>query len=633
MGEHNGIETDLILLIFEESTSKGQNLFDSRKIAKNKESNGTSNGKGRAGGGGEASMSLICEMMFGAIPLAQQGSNTKIHLLRGHEQILISKVFGLRFNPVLSTPSSNNVDIIGSYKGESHHSTERWKVSSSTLMHSLQMIRKTFGIGLLFSKSNSLLSKWISSHFLLLDYHLRVLMKVVIQQIEETFHQERAALNARSSKSMASPTSLSSLKISLAENEEVIAAVESFTSCLSSLLKRARSPLPMYLLMQMYPTKQKTICEKFFSLLSQSSRLDHLRSNFLLSTALTAILSCHLTWVVSVRNRTEEMDGKWPWLDLVLTSLSNTTHPLCTQLNLLLGNLASSNSKSRTFTRVIVVGKHKETVTSLLQVLSYFIRTCPIFSQQFRGEINEQSIENEEQSLGTARGNTTPPPDTSLNRGASFTKLMMVGLLSKSKDEMNQSFSSDEMDSSFVNSMFCSYCDEYQKDSLLMGLPTFNFISQLSEDLKSLVEGTSLIEGQPNFTQASCLVVDTKDCCCEIYKYQKHQEETVAAKDIYHGLQRERLYPSDYISATICSSLDMIGLGLPPDAAMSYLEDRLAGILSKSLLLGQYFNYKPDINETDEPFLIQMLGIAASDLNLIVTVWKSLSTYFPFIVQ
>jgi hypothetical protein len=114
-------------------------------------------------------MEIMSEMIFGAIPLAQSvSSTTKIHLLRSHNQILISKLFCHRFelSTLLPHLSSSKVTVISILVLKWKQSAVPWK--------------QMFAIGVIFNaEDNTFIKDLIFSHFALIEYRIRELQRAL----------------------------------------------------------------------------------------------------------------------------------------------------------------------------------------------------------------------------------------------------------------------------------------------------------------------------------------------------------------------------------------------------------------------------------------------------------------------
>lgn len=213
-----------------------------------------------------------------------------------------------------------------------------------------------------------------------------------------------------------------------------------------------------------------------------------------------------------------------------------------------------------------------------------------IGADQIDGETLD-TIEREEYTKKDRPTGPTPPQMGDTKDG-SITKLTMIGISPKSSvshiSVRNHTNICNQIQDGLdlfplAASLYHLHGTEYHFDSVLMGLPTFNFLPQLSDDLKELVDGQPFIDGHPRFNKASCLIVDmaswyvfnsynfvNKHSSCEIFHYPPDDTRDLEANPLYMGLTRQRVYPSDMVSSTICSVLSLLEVQLPPHIVRAF---------------------------------------------------------------
>ncbi|KAG9304350.1 hypothetical protein G9A89_019912 [Geosiphon pyriformis] len=140
---------------------------------------------------------------------------------------------------------------------------------------------------------------------------------------------------------------------------------------------------PLWLNISTFPNQRSVLAKNFFIEMAYLlHNYDDKKSNFFVSTLITAILMHHLSWVPTVAPIAdfEERNGKNLAYD-----------PLWAQLGDLYGNIGTPSIMSRT----IIVGKDVNTVRRILYVLSYFIRCNEVFENMeqmvpMTGKVDEQ---------------------------------------------------------------------------------------------------------------------------------------------------------------------------------------------------------------------------------------------------
>ena len=106
--------------------------------------------------------------------------------------------------------------------------------------------------------------------------------------------------------------------------------------------------------------------------------LDTKKTNFFLSTLLTAVLSHHLAWVPTVTppvdiSREERYDSAPSILELQARYFPY--NPLWAQLTDLYGSIGTPSTMGKT----VIVGQNQALVNSILYILTYFIRCSEVF--------------------------------------------------------------------------------------------------------------------------------------------------------------------------------------------------------------------------------------------------------------
>lgn len=195
---------------------------------------------------------------------------------------------------------------------------------------------------------------------------------------------------------------------------------------------------------------------------------------------------------------------------------------------------------------------------------------------------------------------------------------------------------------SYGRSLMTSYHDKYLPSFVLQGVPRFDFIEMLEEDLLDTVR----FSGDDPVLGAACVIADCNTWQCNVVEYDTAKSTTSKIltydnnllksnfESSYHSqISVVRVKPSQHISDTLQETCRLYEFGMPADACLQYLEDRLRQLHYKSLLLSSFLRDQASrspkegaLGTWDVKALSQIVSSHESDVPLIVAIT---STYDP----
>ncbi|CAG8658906.1 7397_t:CDS:2, partial [Paraglomus occultum] len=274
-------------------------------------------------------------------------------------------------------------------------------------------------------------------------------------------------------------------------NSALEEAVEKFIDSFVNMYITPRIQRPLWLNMSTFPRTKPTLATSFMT------ELNHLLNNF----------DTEPSWVPTVAPvlGTDDRNRK-----------SLSYDPLWAQLSDLYGMIAASEP---IMCRTIVYGAHANTVRRILFVLSYFIRCNEVFEDADLDGCdmddplnlfgtNKQSIntteilsQNSDKSspitseTSGSPSNSRRTSETGFPFGVSMDEFIDVPMPKSTRKrtipnpDSPTDYHTDELYSrSYGRSLMAGYCEAYQPDFVLMGLPKLDFQDLLESDLRESVQ-------------------------------------------------------------------------------------------------------------------------------------------------
>jgi hypothetical protein len=185
---------------------------------------------------------------------------------------------------------------------------------------------------------------------------------------------------------------------------------------------------------------------------------------------------------------------------------------------------------------------------------------------------------------------------------------------------------------SYGRSLMSSYCSSYKPDFILLGVPRFDFIDSLENDLKTSVQ----FSYDEPVKKAICIVADTNTWQTHLIEYDSYRpNDNNNGHSSSFGSQQQqggksvsilRSIPSDHILETLQETHQLSQFGMPSESCVQYLEDRLRQLYYKSILLSSVLRENQEAISWDNVTLANFIGVQASDINIILSI---ASTYDP----
>ncbi|KAG0353581.1 Folliculin-interacting protein 1 [Podila minutissima] len=223
---------------------------------------------------------------------------------------------------------------------------------------------KSFSIAVFIDVSNnSRLREFIFSHFALIESRLHHLQALCLELLLPACRNRIMLAKGGISGSTRSIPDLSRLVFQ--QEIRLIEAVARFQQSLYELYSAPRIQSPLWLNMNTYPGKKAAYSASFMTELIHVME-ESPSSAQLVSAAISAVLSHHMSWVPTIAPVDQPMNRDHP---------QGAYDPLWAQLSDLYGNIGTSSRISRT----IVVGSSSSFVRRLLYILSYLIRCNEVF--------------------------------------------------------------------------------------------------------------------------------------------------------------------------------------------------------------------------------------------------------------
>lgn len=540
----------------------------------------------------------------------------------------------------------------------SYEDLESLKLKSPTRMYAL-------GFLVTLGEADRHLRDFIYTHYSLLEARLHklywVARSVIVRSLAAS--QTLPSLPTPKSCGISPHTLVSTLGLltpyQLQSEPKLVQAISQFQTGLADLYLTPRIQEPLWLNMLSFPSRRMQYSVSFLSELAPIvSQFDTKSTQFFISAILTAILGHHLSWVPVV-----PADFYKP--EATKTPLSY--NPLWAQLSDLYGNIGGLSRLSRT----VLVGTDGALVRRLLYIMTYFIRCNDVVlsSQKCRfEEIADKIRNNAENELNqtqkdsninesSSAGTSIPisgeffeslkeiplfvPDETTVFPLSNDTKADASSKLISASEDVNFLYTK-----SYGRSLMTSYHDKYLPSFVLQGVPRFDFIESLEEDLLDTVR----FSGDDPVLGAACVVADCNTWQCNIIgydttkssasqpisyspAYDNNRLKSNSESSFHSQISVVRIKPSQHISDTLQETCRLYEFGMPADACLQYLEDRLRQLHYKSLLLSSFLRDQASrcpkegvLGTWDVKALSQIVSSHESDVPLIVAIT---STYDP----
>ncbi|ORY06943.1 hypothetical protein K493DRAFT_332904 [Basidiobolus meristosporus CBS 931.73] len=174
---------------------------------------------------------------------------------------------------------------------------------------------------------------------------------------------------------------------------------------------------------------------------------------------------------------------------------------------------------------------------------------------------------------------------------------------------------------SFGRSMMVGYCPKYMPDFVLMGLPRFDFLDELENDLKDSVQYH--VDGP--VSQSSCIIADTNTWQCNIVDYIARSSDPGFEENFNpkKGVTIQRVVASDFIRQTLTQMQSLFRLGIPAESCARYFEDMLQELFLKSRIIAEVLDSQEIDREIDQKALGAIVSLKESDMPLLLSVAKT----------
>ncbi|KAI0244820.1 hypothetical protein L0F63_001632 [Massospora cicadina] len=613
-----------------------------------------------------ANLGAIGEMMFGIVPMSFKGTTTKLHPINGSTpQLLLTVLFSISqdelpefddgFEPPIAGPrptdrlgtspsSQGSASGGGDDEGSSRTTSLASSLSSFHNVHLDRRLKKAgltslengrfrpstlpgrgshedlvravrasvdmmYALGLLVTlgAADRHLRDFIYTHYSLLESRLHKLYWVARATILHSLGAARAS----------QPPGPPPLSPYLLQNDPSLThAVVQFQANLVDLYRAPRIQAPLWLDMLSFPNMRARCASSLISELAP-----------FISTLLTSVLSYHLSWVPVV-----PADFYKP----ETTKASLSYNPLWAQLSDLYGNVGGLSR----LTRTVVVGADGALVRRILFILSYFIRCNDVVlrAQKYRFEDVSQQVASQAGAREgeTFAGGTRDEPGLGEVPLIAPQEVQIFPPGEASRDPVDANFLYTK---SYGRSLLTGYHGEYLPGFVLQGVPRFDFIEQLEGDL---LDAVTFPVDEP-VREAACVVADCNTWHCYVVKYDTSRSAAaqvpaspyrqILTPPHHPQIQVTRPQPSRHITESLEEVCKLFELGIPAEACLQYLEDRLRQLHYKSLLLSSVLREQvgfgeeaADVAASNLNDLPQILSAHASDLPIIFAIT---ATYDP----
>lgn len=256
----------------------------------------------------------------------------------------------------------------------------------------------------------------------------------------------------------------------------------------------------------------------------------------------------------------------------------------------LYGNVGGVSRLSRT----VMVGSNGALVRRILYILSYFIRCNDVV-------LSAQKYRFEEISQQILQAADTP-------QKSEFDGLKEIPLISPQEMHIFPPENASPETPSDVNilytksygrSLMTGYHDRYLPGFVLQGVPRFDFIEELEGDLSDAIK----FPVDEPVKEAVCVVADCNTWQCNVVKcgpakspapqplsFDGRSFSSTSSPSLETPVTRTKA--SHHIIESLDEVCNLFEVGLPAEACLQYLEDRLRQLHYKSLLLSSVLREK-----------------------------------------
>jgi len=474
----------------------------------------------------------------------------------------------------------------------------------------------------------------MNSHYTLVQYRLRLLVQIIYESLARVQKKRLERLSGGGSSDheesgrrrhmgwdrhhslppMAELLNRSLDPFGLQGDYILKSAVRDFQQCICTYMNYPRLQPVAWLHVVSIPDRRKSILDMLLREIATLMPLFDSVSGNLLAGALTAIMSYHMSWVLSIMSTEERNSSPLEWI--------SHRNPVDRQVAQLFGCV----TKPARFVRVIVLGEDKKLVRSLLFVLSYIIRCTASFLQtlditgSYVDRVVEQKKELSAQIKATPQSSALPTQGASIwsqpSAGPSASDgerepveldaIELAPIFWKEHAQSPHSSSIPNPYRSVGNSLFGSYCKNYSSEFVLMGLSPRvpNLKSQIARDLWSQCKFWPYARPEGDYTPipsrcssrsfnmetASCIVINVDNRETNIFHFEPGVEDSGLlfkneTQSKFPHLKKRVMVPSKILSNALRAVGTMYQNHLPMEGCILYLEDIFAQIWAKSNLV------------------------------------------------
>jgi hypothetical protein len=501
--------------------------------------------------------------------------------------------------------------------------------------------KSTLAIGILIDvlTQSFAVQDMFNSHFPLIHYRLRILAQLFYDTI---LRIQKCKLSTpmnyqnvqRSSEELNNSPYFS--KHALQRERVLHSAVEDFQKCICSFMTYPRLQPPSWLeITSVAADQRKTIIADLLQELNSLVNLFEKQpnGNHLLSKALTALLSYHLTWVTSVINSSNESEENY--VNIAALRDMDAYDPTHKQVCQLFGCISSPPRTCR----VIVMGDNQALVSSVLFFLSFFIRCAASSIRLEEQQITQPTIRSPGQhriSINQSADAVSKPSQKNPHPmvGSVRATSPVASIESHSFHEVDplsqtQGIFRNEHDFLYIvdnqppkwqpirpsinpyksvgRSLFGAYCNSYASDFVIMGVSSRETVktqlkSSIARDLwaqckfwpveHSMLSTPSHVGSRAfQLESASCILIDTDKRFVKIYCFEPTTDNSsgslfrkqIPSKAPHVSIRTHEHSP--ILKDTLVQISDLLALNVPPESCIMFLEDKLAQIFHLSQLV------------------------------------------------
>ncbi|KAF2076450.1 hypothetical protein CYY_002253 [Polysphondylium violaceum] len=468
--------------------------------------------------------------------------------------------------------------------------------------------------------------QFIITHFLIIDMRIKFIVKLLKNQLYSKFTSNGGSGSIGGGGG--------SQTFGIAEITQLYSEVEKFRQYIKDFYHAPRLEKPLWLDTLTSPsTKRQTFTILLENLRELLPIYNTPKSRFFLSNIITSILSYNLSWLTlslaanemtpSLRCNSESCNSEYSYQNQFLYQLSQIygytgcVQPAC----------KNNHNRSNKLTKFILVSPKEDISKKFLQVISYFWRTFElIINKNYLKSFEDSSIhlyQEYEYNVNFSNGSSNSSGSTSnLNNSSSSNNVphqppishhlhLNNRLHNHFKDTSNQhhqhqhqqhqqQYNIGSQNLNLPNYFFDlsrsltgSFSNKYISDFCMMALPKDDFYPKLINDLRLWIDHHPF---KSPIKESSAIVADLTKCKCDIIVCSKENVWNATNPVQIHGVS----YPdvsvssgihSEYISSTLSSVIYFWTMGMPPEACIMYLEDKLRELFSKAVVFTDTCRY------------------------------------------